>query len=559
MEEKDDAIDDEFVAATDYMWVNCGEHWSAEKEAEKEAASIDQEVKITAPSSEDEKNLDEMGLRDKASAYRAMWKKNSGNNAISAKRNRTFRMPWPDNEDSFPKENEFKLLKSVWIDYSACRRADASRTGGQRPLDQALAEFEIVKKNEYVSTQAEEIAKDMCEEDDDTDQCGCTKENPCNDATSCSRRAAMMECTNKSCSLGKLCQNRQLQRLSGRPGSIDILKSDDGLELRDTGEKGFGIFANRPFEPNELIGEYLGQIYTESEFLQIKQQYRKLEKHTYCMRLGGGLVVDASRKGGKCRFLNHSCDPNSEAELWNVAGERRVAIVASKKIQMNQELTFDYAYGDASLAALEFKYCLCASKNCRQPPSTQDIAAEKNKNNHFQASDKIQTRRRRSRATALEGDVDQQALADQEEFAFQNAIAASLTEGDMRPENDNDVCLPFVEKPPSPNYDSSDDSDDAFINYHSYRQENKRKRSCRIKRKSNYSDDSDDDHHDKKKKKTRQKNKKSSQDDFKDDVSIDDDDVEEIQDSDEDNAIDESEGRVAQLPKFKPLIPKKKT
>jgi [histone H3]-lysine36 N-trimethyltransferase len=35
--------------------------------------------------------------------------------------------------------------------------------------------------------------------------------------------------------------------------------------------------------------------------------------HTYVMNLQAGEVIDATKKGGLARFINHSCDPNCEA------------------------------------------------------------------------------------------------------------------------------------------------------------------------------------------------------------------------------------------------------
>ena len=55
-------------------------------------------------------------------------------------------------------------------------------------------------------------------------------------------------------------------------------------------------------------------------------------------------VVDASRRGGLTRFLNHSCEPNAECQSWTVDGEKRIAIVAQRPIAADEEVTFDYSW-----------------------------------------------------------------------------------------------------------------------------------------------------------------------------------------------------------------------
>jgi hypothetical protein len=34
-------------------------------------------------------------------------------------------------------------------------------------------------------------------------------------------------------------------------------------------------------------------------------------------------VIDASKKGGLARFINHSCDPNCETQKWQVSRQRQ--------------------------------------------------------------------------------------------------------------------------------------------------------------------------------------------------------------------------------------------
>ena len=47
-------------------------------------------------------------------------------------------------------------------------------------------------------------------------------------------------------------------------------------------------------------------------------------------------IVDATKKGGIARFINHSCDPNCTAKIIKVEGTPRIVIYALKDIYKSE-------------------------------------------------------------------------------------------------------------------------------------------------------------------------------------------------------------------------------
>ncbi len=96
------------------------------------------------------------------------------------------------------------------------------------------------------------------------------------------------------------------------------------------GNSGLGLFANSQIKKGDFIIEYIGPILRDAE--------ADKKGGKYLFDLDKGLTIDGAGRDNRARYVNHSCKPNAEPELYG----KRVFIYAKKNIKPNEEITYDY-------------------------------------------------------------------------------------------------------------------------------------------------------------------------------------------------------------------------
>ncbi|CAM1508505.1 Fc.00g053530.m01.CDS01 [Cosmosporella sp. VM-42] len=127
----------------------------------------------------------------------------------------------------------------------------------------------------------------------------------------------------------------------------------------------WGLYAMENIAKDDMIIEYVGE--------EVRQQISEIRENrylksgigsSYLFRIDDNTVVDATKKGGIARFINHSCLPNCTAKIIKVEGSKRIVIYALRDIAMNEELTYDYKF-EREIGSLDRIPCLCGTAACK--------------------------------------------------------------------------------------------------------------------------------------------------------------------------------------------------
>lgn len=115
---------------------------------------------------------------------------------------------------------------------------------------------------------------------------------------------------------------------------------------------GLGLYTYSPIKKGECAIEYKGNILSKKEEGE--------SNSLYLFDAGGGVTIDGAPRWNTARYINHSCRPNCEIDIY----KRRVYVLAKRAIKPGEELSYDYdkSYFDEYIKP---KGCRCIK--CRPP------------------------------------------------------------------------------------------------------------------------------------------------------------------------------------------------
>ncbi|KAK6160903.1 hypothetical protein DH2020_004284 [Rehmannia glutinosa] len=126
----------------------------------------------------------------------------------------------------------------------------------------------------------------------------------------------------------------------------------------------WGLVALESIEAEDFVIEYVGELIRPRISDIRERQYEKMGiGSSYLFRLDDGYVVDATKRGGIARFINHSCEPNCYTKVISVEGQKKIFIYAKRHISAGEELSYNYKF------PLEEKKipCNCGSRRVGSP------------------------------------------------------------------------------------------------------------------------------------------------------------------------------------------------
>ncbi|XP_053181606.1 lysine methyltransferase 5Ab [Scomber japonicus] len=137
----------------------------------------------------------------------------------------------------------------------------------------------------------------------------------------------------------------------------DLIKNgiEKGLQVKHIEGKGRGVFAVNGFKKGEFVVEYHGELldlgeakerealYAQDPQTGCYMYYFQYQCRTYC--------VDATKETTRLgRLINHSKTGNCQTRLHAIDGTPHLILVASKDVEVDEELLYDY--GDRSKSSI---------------------------------------------------------------------------------------------------------------------------------------------------------------------------------------------------------------
>ncbi|XP_016550588.1 histone-lysine N-methyltransferase ASHH3 isoform X2 [Capsicum annuum] len=135
------------------------------------------------------------------------------------------------------------------------------------------------------------------------------------------------------------------------------------MKLVKTEKCGSGIVADEDIKRGDFVIEYVGEVIDDKTCEErLWKMKHSGETNFYLCEINRDMVIDATYKGNKSRYINHSCCPNTEMQKWMMDGETRIGIFAKRDIKRGEHLTYDYKFVQFGAD----QDCHCGAVGCRR-------------------------------------------------------------------------------------------------------------------------------------------------------------------------------------------------
>ena len=111
-------------------------------------------------------------------------------------------------------------------------------------------------------------------------------------------------------------------------------KKSEALYRVGRAQTGLGLFAAQDIPERKLIVEYIGKRIPT----RLAQEIDRRRANKYLFEIDSRWTIDGASRLNLARYVNHSCDPNAEAE----SNRGRLMYRAIKPIAAGSEITLDY-------------------------------------------------------------------------------------------------------------------------------------------------------------------------------------------------------------------------
>jgi SET domain-containing protein len=153
--------------------------------------------------------------------------------------------------------------------------------------------------------------------------------------------------------MGKTYRKLDGRTRRNRPSLSRMQEALGWLEVRKSRIHGRGVFARRDIPACTRLIEYVGLPISKKKSVE-----QSMKQNRYLFTVNEVSDLNGKVSWNPARLINHSCEPNCEA---NLDENDRIWIFSIKPVAREEELTFNYGYG---LEDFMNYPCRCGTPSC---------------------------------------------------------------------------------------------------------------------------------------------------------------------------------------------------